>query len=234
VADEIIILDSYSTDKTPEICRALGVAFYQHAFDGHIQQKNRIINYASYEHLISLDADEALSKPLQQSVLDVKQNWESDAYQVKRCTQYLGKWIRHSGWYPDIKLRLWKKGKARWAGKNPHDRLELIHPQPIATLSGNLLHYSYRTIDDHVNQINTFTRIGAQEDFTKKRSISILWHLILAPVAFFWKRLIYQQAFRDGYPGIILCVQYAYGKWLKYLKLYELNRDKKRDEDTVG
>jgi glycosyltransferase involved in cell wall biosynthesis len=228
VADEIVVLDSYSTDKTPEICRKLGVAFYQHAFDGYSNQKNRIIKYATHSYLLSVDADEVLSAELQESILNLKNNWEADACEVVRCTQYLGKWIRHSGWYPDVKLRLWKKGKARWSDSNVHERLELNRDSAVPTLSGDLLHYSYQSIDDHINQINKFTRMGAEEDFKKQRTVLLLWHLLLAPVFFFWKRLIVELGFLDGYPGFVLSVQNAYYKWLKYLKLYELNRNRKK------
>lgn len=100
VADEVIVLDSYSSDNTEDICKTFGVQFYQHSFDGHIEQKNRAITYATSPYILSLDADEALDESLIQSIKDVKANWTHDGYKMNRLTNYCGKWIKHCGWYP--------------------------------------------------------------------------------------------------------------------------------------
>ena len=125
IADEIVVLDSFSTDKTEEICLQHGASFFQHPFDGHIEQKNRAITYATYPHILSLDADEVLSPELEQSIKAVKENWQADGYYFNRLTNYCGKWIRHCGWYPDRKLRLWDSRKGKWGGVNPHDKYML-------------------------------------------------------------------------------------------------------------
>ena len=121
IADEIVVLDSFSKDKTAEICINHGVKFFQHTFDGHIQQKNRAITYANFPHILSLDADETLSSELAESIKKVKQNFSKDGYYINRLTNYCGHWVKHCGWYPDAKLRLWDSRKGQWTGTNPHD-----------------------------------------------------------------------------------------------------------------
>ena len=122
IADEIVVLDSFSKDKTKEICESHGIKFYEHAFDGHIQQKNRAITYASYPHILSLDADEALDETLKKSIIEIKNNWTHDGYYMNRLTNYCGHWVKHCNWYPDTKMRLWDSRKGCWTGINPHDK----------------------------------------------------------------------------------------------------------------
>src|SRR3954465_7519353 len=126
IVDDVVVIDSFSTDKTEEICKSKGVRFIQHVFEGHIQQKNWAITQAKFPHILSLDADEALDETLKQSILLLKNNWQKDGYYMNRLTNYCGKWIRHCGWYPDKKLRLWDSRKGHWTGTNPHDKYELL------------------------------------------------------------------------------------------------------------
>ncbi|MFN9801337.1 MAG: glycosyltransferase family 2 protein, partial [Bacteroidota bacterium] len=126
VADEIVVVDSGSTDSTAALCSAYGVRILVHPFEGHIQQKNYALNQCTGDWILSLDADEALSPELRASVLRVKNHLTSPAYQVNRLTNYCGHWVRYCGWYPDRKVRLVQRGKARWTGVNPHDRLEAL------------------------------------------------------------------------------------------------------------
>ncbi|RED44938.1 glycosyltransferase family 2 protein [Seonamhaeicola aphaedonensis] len=109
IADEIVVVDSFSTDKTPEICKSFNVTFYQHAFEGYIEQKNYAVTLARHNYILSLDGDEALSETLKQSILKVKLHWAYDGYYCNRLNNYCGQWIKHSDWYPDKKLRLFKK-----------------------------------------------------------------------------------------------------------------------------
>ncbi|MDR3188706.1 MAG: glycosyltransferase family 2 protein, partial [Prevotellaceae bacterium] len=162
VADEIMVVDSGSTDKTEEICRQLGVtSFIRHPFEGYVQQKNWAMEQATYSHILSLDADEALSDELKKSILEVKESWTADAYKFNRLTSYCGKWIRHCSWYPDVKLRLWDRRKGRWGGVNPHDKMVMERDASVIHLKGDLLHYSYHNVSDYILQVNKFTEIGA-------------------------------------------------------------------------
>jgi glycosyltransferase involved in cell wall biosynthesis len=122
VADEIVVLDSFSKDQTKEICLKHNVAFYEHAFDGHIQQKNRAVSYAKYPHVLSLDADEALDLQLINSIKEIKAAFNMQGYYMNRLTNYCGHWVKHCGWYPDKKLRLWDSRLGQWTGTNPHDK----------------------------------------------------------------------------------------------------------------
>ena len=109
IADEIVVIDSGSTDATEAICRSYGVKFIQHDFEGYVEQKNFAVSQCAFEYILSLDADELLSEELKESISEIKNNWDKDGYSFNRLTNYCGKWIRHCGWYPDRKLRLFKK-----------------------------------------------------------------------------------------------------------------------------
>jgi len=222
IADEIVVLDSFSTDRTEEICRTFGVRFFQHAFDGHIEQKNRAITFASHPYILSLDADEALSEPLRESILKVKNNWFADGYYMNRLTNYCGQWIHHCGWYPDRKLRLWDSRKGKWGGVNPHDRFELAAgDKNTLRLDGDLLHYSYYTRRDHFRQVEYFTAIMAEAMFRNGRKSNLLL-LIFAPVVKFLRDYIIKLGFLDGYAGFTISRISAYATFLKYKKLKRL------------
>ena len=226
VADEIVVLDSFSKDKTEEICRSKGVKFFQHAFDGHIQQKNRVITYATHPHVISLDADEALSEELKKSILAVKENFVLDGYSMNRMTNYCGKWIRHSGWYPDTKLRLWDSRKGEWRGINPHDKYELFEGGKEGFLQGDLLHYSYYTVEQHYAQIEKFSTIAAKALFDMGKKATVL-HLIIKPTAKFIRNYILKMGFLDGRSGWTICRLTAKETYMKYAKLRNLNRERR-------
>lgn len=226
IADEIIVLDSFSTDKTESICKKYDVSFHQHKFDGHIQQKNRAIELATNDFVFSLDADEAPSKALINIIISIKENFEYDAYQFNRLTNYCGKWIKHSGWYPDTKLRIWDKSKGKWGGENPHDKVIMEKGTAISYLKGDLLHYSYYSIHQHLEQINSFTNIGANEAFKngKKSNIAI------STIKSFWKFFrdyFINLGILDGYYGFVICSLSAQATFIKYLKLRELIKNSK-------
>lgn len=224
IADEIVVVDAYSTDQTRDICSRRQVIFLQHTFEGHIEQKNYAVSCANYEHVLSLDADEELSKELKQSILAVKKKWRFDGYTFNRRTNYCGRWIRYSGWYPDTKLRLWIRRIGRWGGVNPHDRVVMDRHCRVGHLAGDLYHYSYHSINDHVAQINSFSEIAARAAFTEGRHANLLLDIILNPLLTFLKKYFLKLGILDGYSGFVIAVHTAYGKFLKYIKLRELNK----------
>ena len=222
VADEVVVLDSFSTDRTPAICKAAGVKFHQHAFDGHIEQKNRAITYASNDHVLSLDADEALDETLTQSIIAVKSHFTRQGYYANRLTNYCGHWVRHCGWYPDRKLRLFDRRKGRWTGINPHDKYELYDGDGQAGyLKGNVLHYSYYSVDDHYRQVEYFTNI-ASKAFHEKKMAAPMYKLVVNPVAKFIDHYLLKLGFLDGMAGFRISRISAYATWLKYKKLRAL------------
>lgn len=222
IADDIVVLDSFSTDRTEEICKTYGARFEQHAFDGHIEQKNRAITLAKYPFILSLDADEALDETLLEEIKKIITAQEYDGYTMNRLTNYCGQWIHHCGWYPDTKLRLWDSRKGSWKGENPHDRYELYDPHArVKHLAGNILHYSYYTVEEHYRQADKFSTIAAKSAFSKgKRS-----NTLLAAVkcwAKFVRNYIINAGFLDGRNGYIICRISAYETWQKYIKLRDL------------
>lgn len=222
IADEIVVLDSFSKDKTKEICLAHGVKFFEQAFDGHIQQKNRAITYASYPHVLSLDADEALDETLVQSIKEVKSNWKYDGYYMNRLTNYCGHWVRHCNWYPDKKLRLWDSRKGAWTGINPHDKYELFDgDKNTSHLKGDILHYSYYSVEDHYKQVEYFTNIASKAYIEAGKGAPI-YKLFLNPVAKFIDHYILHLGFLDGKAGFLISKISAYATYLKYKKIRDL------------
>lgn len=221
VVDEIVVIDSFSKDKTEEICRAHNARFIQQSFLGHIQQKNFAIDQASCEWILSLDADEALSEELRNSILTVKSTASVDGYRMNRLTNYCGHWVKHCGWYPDTKLRLVKKNNARWKGVNPHDRLEMNANEETGWLSGDLLHYSYYTKEDHLRQIEYFGDIAARELYQQGGKSSWV-KIILKTIAQFIKSFVIKRGFLDGKTGFVISRLSAFATFRKYIKLKNL------------
>ncbi len=223
VADDIVVLDSYSTDKTQAICKEKGARFFQHIFDGHIEQKNRVITYAKYPHCLSLDADEALDETLRKSILEAKSDWKSAGYSMNRLTNYCGTWIRHCGWYPDVKLRLWDSRKGKWGGVNPHDKYEMNKGVSTRHIKGDILHYSYYTPEDHYKQVEYFTDIAAKAGYKNGVNANAL-QMYFSPVVKFIRDFFLKTGFLDGKAGYAISRISAYATFLKYKKLREIHR----------
>lgn len=226
IADDTVVVDSFSKDNTKAICEEKGVRFVQHQFDGHIEQKNWAITQAKFPLVLSLDADEALDKTLQESILSVKNSWNNDGYSMNRLTNYCGKWIRHTGWYPDRKLRLWDSRKGGWTGINPHDRYEMHSGCTTGHLKGNILHYSYYSISDHIKQVDYFTEISAKALYESGKRSSLL-KILFSPVFKFLRDYIFKLGIFDGYYGFVISVISSHATYLKYVKLKQL-QDKNR------
>src|SRR6478752_5627650 len=146
IADEIVVVDSFSTDQTAAIAQQKGAKVVLHPFEGHIEQKNYAITQASSPYILSIDADEMPDETFLHQIALIKKNWEHDGYSVNRLNNYCGKWIRHGAWYPDVKLRLWDSRKGNWSGTNPHDRYEMETSSSIIHVPGDLLHFSYQSV----------------------------------------------------------------------------------------
>lgn len=224
VADEIVIVDSFSTDKTADICKRYPVKFIPHAFEGYIEQKNYAIMQCSFPYILSLDADEALSAELISSIKNAKLDYKFDGYTMNRLTNYCGKWIRHCGWYPDIKLRLFSN-EGRWGGINPHDELKMPKGSRIQHLKGDLLHYSYYSLNDHMDQIKKFTEIGANEAFKNGKRSSV-FKIIYKPFFKFIRDYFVKLGMLDGFYGYVVCRNSAFATYLKYTRLYILQKQK--------
>jgi len=228
VADEIIVLDAFSTDRTVEIARSKGAIVKQRYFSGYIQQKNSAISLASNDYVLSLDADEALDETLANSILDEKANFPANAYSMNRCTNYCGKYIRNGTWYPDKKIRLFNKRVACWGGIDPHDKIELKGDNTrVQHLKGDILHYSFPSLEEHLEKNNKYSSISARALHAKGKKSN--WFKILVnPFWAFFHGFIIRQGFLDGYHGFVIAVNSAHGTFLKYIKLYELQQGQKQ------
>lgn len=227
IADEILVVDSFSTDKTQDICEKYNVRFVEHSFEGYIEQKNWARLQAKHDYVLSLDADEALSQTLVDQITEIKkQGFTYDGYSFNRLTNYCGKWIRHTGWYPDVKLRLWHKEKGQWEGMNPHDKFEMNPDCKIQHLKGNLLHYSYHSMEQHLAQIVKFAHISAASKFKKGKKTPLLMMLI-RPWFVFLKKYFLKAGILDGYYGFVISVLTAYGTFQKDILLREMHKQKK-------
>ncbi|MCB2194340.1 MAG: glycosyltransferase family 2 protein [Bacteroidetes bacterium] len=219
VADEIIVVDSFSKDKTKDICLKYNVQFFERAFTDYSDQKNWAIEQTKYPIILSIDADEELSEKLKGNIFSVKNNWQADGYYCNRMTNYCGKWIKHSGWYPNHQLRLWDKSKGKWEGII-HEKLT-VDKNKIFHLKGDLLHYSYSTYSDHLLKINKFTDMQARELFEKGKSAT-LFKIVIRPLFRFIRHYFFRLGFLDGLSGFIISKNSAYGQFLKFIKLKKL------------
>jgi glycosyltransferase involved in cell wall biosynthesis len=223
-ADEWIVIDSHSTDRTREVAAELGARVIERDWPGHVQQKNFALDQASHGWVLCLDADERVSPELRAAVeAALAKSDLPDGFRCARRNRYMGRWIRHGGWYPDRKLRLFRKDRGRWAGRNPHDRVHV--DGRVETLAGDLLHDSYRSLSEHVRTVDSFTTIAAREKHAAGERASLL-DLTLRPWGKFLRMYVLKAGFRDGVPGFLIAVTGAYYVFLKYAKLWEMTRRK--------
>jgi len=218
VADEIVLVDSLSSDKTLEIAGKYTDNIFEQKFLGHIEQKNLAVEKASNDWIISLDCDERLSEDLQQSILSIKEQLDNaDAYCMSRKTFYIYRWLNHC-WYPDIKTRLFNKNTSHWGGTNPHDHV-ITDGNNIVRLKGDIQHYSFDSISDHLQTIDKFTEIGADELIRKNKRFNIISPLTHASWIFI-KLYIVKRGFLDGFAGLTVSVLSYMHVYIKYSKAY--------------
>ncbi|MBL7854505.1 MAG: glycosyltransferase [Cyclobacteriaceae bacterium] len=223
VADEIVVVDSFSTDKTREIALAKGARVIENAFHSHIDQKNFALAQATYDHVLSLDADEYLSEQLTKSILQAKSTWSFEAYSMNRLSSYGGKWMKVGAWYPDRKLRLWNRKFGVWGGDNPHDQVILNERKiKVKHLSGDLLHEAYENAADLLAKVQSYSNIFADEKRYRLKSsaFKVFYKTFYSFVSnFFLKRGIL-----GGFEGAVIAISNTNYTFYKYSKLREANR----------
>ncbi|MCX7818473.1 MAG: glycosyltransferase family 2 protein [Kiritimatiellae bacterium] len=220
---ETVVLDSFSTDRTVEIAREYTNRVHQHEWLGYVGQRNLVRSLATQPWLLFLDSDEEVSPGLRDEVIEEFRRGPAPhvGYEFPRMVQYLGRWIRHGEWYPDIKLRLFHRDYGRSEGIEPHDRV--VVTGPVKRLRNPLYHYTYDDIEDHVATLNRFSTITAQQKFVAGDRFH--WHdLLLRPPLRFIKGYILRAGFLDGTHGLLIALLAAMGAALKYAKLWELHR----------
>jgi len=227
VVDEIVVIDSFSIDKTKEICLKYGVRFIENPFEGFTTQKNFANDQARYDYVLSLDADEELSQELKQSILKAKENLNYDGYSFNRLNNYCGKWIKHSGWYPDSKIRLFNRNKAKWKGENNlHEIIVLDNPKSHNHLRGDLLHWAYTSYSEHCQKINKYTDMAARSMATRKKVG--YFRIMVNPFWKFIRNYFVKKGFLDGSQGFVISVFTAFETFLKYAKIKQLQNTKSR------
>jgi len=218
VVDEVVVVDSYSSDLTEEICQQQGVVFIRHVFRGLIEQKNFAIDQATFPYILSLDPDEYLSEALIQSLKEVKKNWKFDSYYFRRLTYYCGKWIRHSLNNQGSKLRLWDARKGRWEGLNPDHEFIMERGSTKKFLKGDILHHSFNDLTEHISQIDTDSSARALSYFQQGLRSSLI-DITVRPFLRFISLYLLRLGFLDGYYGLQLSATSAHALFLSQVKL---------------
>lgn len=218
-ADEVIVVDSGSTDRTREIAAQHGARVIEHPWTGYSTQKNFAATQARYDWILSLDADEAVSPELDKALREWKtREPEAHGYRIARRANYLGRWINHSGWYPDRKLRLYRRDKGRWTGAI-HE--SVIVDGRVADLLGDILHYTHASLSEHLRQLDRFTTIAARDMYD--RGVRVSWlRMVAVPPTTFLKSYLLQQGFRDGARGFLIAAMAAFNVFVKEAKLWSL------------
>lgn len=231
IADEVVVVDSGSTDQTEEICRQAGVIFQHHCWEGYSLQKNYAQSLASGSWILSIDADEALSAELRQSLLQLKNGGLSEdcVYSFRRLTNYCGHWIKHCGWYPDEKIRLWHKGTCLWEGV-VHEELKFCQKVRNQTLVGDLLHYSYYSIEELAARQVKYAALAAQKLHQQDKQCP-KGALVAKPMWTFLRNYLLKGGFLDGNAGYQVCRMTAFYTLLKYARLKELAKEEKNRTD---
>lgn len=233
VADEIVVLDSHSTDETAAIARSFDARVELRAFDGYGPQKRRAVGLAKHNWILLLDADEALSPTLRESILAVKAAPSAQAYASNRLTHYCGRAIRHGGWYPDRLVRLWHRNAGGISEDAVHETWQpAAGAAPPGFLRGDLLHHSFPDFATHVRKIARYSEAGAQHDFARGKQAS-LFKILFSPLWIFLRGYIFRAGFLDGWQGYVIARASAAAAWMKYVRLRDLWRMARTSRNTA-
>lgn len=226
-ADEIFVVDSFSTDRTPEIARERGVRFVQHEYVNSATQKNWAIPQASHPWVLVVDADERVTPELEQEVLDLLASPDPmDGYDIGRANHFLGRRVRYSGWQNDSCLRLFRRDKGRYQDRHVHADV-IIDGGRVGRLQGKLLHYTFTSYNQYMKKFDQYTTWAAHD--RAKRTPVVRWHhLSLRPAARFMRQYFMKGGILDGKPGLIISTMAAFSVFLKYAKLWEIRENERR------
>ncbi len=230
ITDEILIVDSGSTDRTLELCKKEGVNIIQTAWLGYAQTKNLGNREAKNKFILSIDADEEVSEELKNSILAEKERGFQGTYSFNRLTNYLGKWVKRSGWYPDEKIRIFNKNEVKWVGDYVHETLSIPSKIKNTKLNGDLNHYSYSSFKDHRTRADNYSELTAKKLFKSGKSASFL-KPVLSPIVRFLKMYIVKLGFLDGSAGFHIARISAESNRFKYKELNRLHKLKKNQEN---
>lgn len=232
VADEIVVVDRFSDDGTVKLAKKYTDRVYQRKWTNFADQKNFANSKARFSWILSLDADERLSPELREEILELKREEPGcSGFSMPRKVHYLGRWIRHSGWYPDRKIRLFRKDKAHWEGEYVHE--DLVIDGEVRKLKGDIFHFTYRDISDHLRRINAFSDLGAQKLYAQNKKCR-WYHLVFLPFFGFLKSYVWKAGVLDGFAGFVISVLHGYARFARYAKLREIWKKGERIEPFPG
>lgn len=223
-ADEIVIVDSDSTDRTVELARSYTTQVFNRPFAGYKDKHEYADSLTTGDWIFWIDADERVTPELRAAIAALRERDEAtlpDGFRIARRTLYQGRWIAHSGWYPDFQMRLYRKAASFWDGVAPHETAR-VHGR-VETLRGEFLHYTKRDLSEHHRVLDSYTSLAAQYLFNQGRRVRAL-ELLALPIAAFLRTWVIKQGFRDGVPGLIIAMFTAYSVFLKYAKVWEEQR----------
>jgi len=223
--DEILLLDSGSNDRTVEIATKLGARVVEASWHGYAAQKNKAAELATHDWILSLDADESLSEALEAEIWHIKKSGpEFDGYTMPRLAQYLGRWILHSGWYPDRKVRLFNRKKAKWVGDFVHESVQVLGS--VGHLKSNLLHFTCSSLSEHLRSMDGYTTLAAQEIAAREQKIA-LTRLLFDPPWTFFRTYVLQLGFLDGMEGLSIAYMAGLYNFVKYAKARHMSPGRK-------
>jgi len=216
-AQEIVVVDSFSADRTVEICRRYTDRIFQHAWLGYARQKQLAVDHAQGPWVLILDADERITPELRDEIARAMQDTDYDGFSLPRRNYFLGRWIKHSGWWPDRTLRLFRKDRGELEDREVHEKV--IVRGRVGQLNAPLEHYTYRTISDYVRKMEAYSSLAAKE--IRKRGRPGIFALVAKPFFTFFKMYLLRRGFLDGTHGLVLAVLYGYYTFLKYARAWE-------------
>jgi glycosyltransferase involved in cell wall biosynthesis len=223
--EEILVLDSGSNDRTVEIATKLGARVIEASWHGYAAQKNIAAKLATYDWILSLDADESLSEALEAEIWQIKKSGPKfDGYTVPRLAQYLGRWILHSGWHPDRKVRLFDRRKANWVGEFVHESVRVNGS--VGHLKSNLLHFTCNSLSEHLRTMDSYTTLAAQEMVCGKKNLGLA-RLLFDPPWTFFRTYVLKLGFLDGAEGLAIAYMGAFYNFVKYTKARHMSPGRK-------
>jgi glycosyltransferase involved in cell wall biosynthesis len=229
-ADEIVVVDSGSTDSTLEICRKYTDRIFHRQWTGYVDQKNHALECALYDWVFSLDADERLSPGLVDEAVELRRSgFLHSGYRIPRVACFMKRWIRHGDWYPDYQLRLFNRRHGRWHGGRVHESVRV--QGSVGLLRGEIHHYTYRSLSDYLKRLDSYSSLAAQDYRDRGRAATPL-SLLGNPLATFIKTYVLKGGFLDGAPGLMVALMGAVSVYFKYAKLYELQLKDPQDEQA--
>lgn len=222
---EVVILDSGSKDSTIEIAEKFeNTKVYYRKFDNYVSQKNHCISLSNNDWVLALDADECITEKFYNELKTLPEDyWKLfSGFKIPRLSYYLGRWINHCGWYPNYQLRLFNKQNGKFHGELVHETVT-VHGN-IHNLNSPILHFSYRDISHHIQFINKYSSLYAEEKFNKGKTSGVIFSILNAVYKFFFMYFV-KLGFLDGREGLIISVLGGYYNFLKYIKIYELQKN---------